>query len=88
MVSYAWSGLGSSFGPVILLLVSWRGFNRWGAWAAMLVGSIGTIVWKNSAVLDAWISHRFAAFALALATGVLVASLTRSEILRNATPRN
>jgi len=71
MVSYAWSGLGSSFGPVILLMITWRRFGRAGALASMLAGTLVTILWKQSATLDAAISHRFAAFALAMAAGVL-----------------
>jgi sodium/proline symporter len=73
MVSYAWSGLGASFGPVILLLVSWKGFNRAGAIATLITGTVATIVWKNVDLLDGAISHRFAAWVLALAAGVIVA---------------
>ncbi len=77
MVSYAWSGLGASFGPVILLMVSWKGFNRQGAVATMIAGTLTTIVWKNVAVLDGAISHRFAAWVIALVLGILFARAAR-----------
>ncbi|MDP6418321.1 MAG: sodium/proline symporter [Candidatus Krumholzibacteria bacterium] len=74
MVSYAWSGLGSSFGPVILLMVFWKGIRRNGALASLLTGTFATILWKNS-LLDTLISHRFSAFALALLAGVIFSKL-------------
>ena len=73
MVSYAWSGLGASFGPVMLLLLLWKGFNRQGAAATMLTGTLVTILWKNIGALDGAISHRFAAWVIALAAGWLAA---------------
>ncbi|HSG62544.1 MAG TPA: sodium/proline symporter PutP [Pseudomonadales bacterium] len=47
VVSYAWAGLGASLGPAILLSLYWRGMNRWGALAGMLVGGVTVIVWKQ-----------------------------------------
>ena len=72
MVSYAWSGLGASFGPVILLLITWPRFNRAGAVTIMLTGTLVTIAWKQSAALEAVVSHRFAAWVIALVAGVVV----------------
>ena len=70
MVSYAWSGLGASFGPVVLLLLLWPRFGPRGAAAAMLAGTLATILWKNVGPLDAAISHRFAAWVIALLAGL------------------
>lgn len=47
LVSYAWSGFGAAFGPVILLSIFWRKITRNGALAGMVTGSIIVIVWKN-----------------------------------------
>jgi sodium/proline symporter len=41
LVLYAWSGLGSSFGPLLLLSLYWKKINKYGAWAGILSG--GTI---------------------------------------------
>ncbi len=71
MVSYAWSGLGASFGPVILLMITSKKFNGRGAIATMLAGTLVTIVWKNIGVLDGAISHRFAAWMIALLVGLI-----------------
>ena len=45
LVLYAWSGLGSSFGPLILLSLFSKKVNRFGAWAGVLVGGIVSATW-------------------------------------------
>ncbi|MEX0943889.1 MAG: sodium/proline symporter PutP [Pseudomonadales bacterium] len=47
LVSYAWAGLGASFGPVILLSLYWQGMSRDGALAGMLTGALTVVVWKQ-----------------------------------------
>ncbi len=47
LVSYAWAGFGSTFGPVILLSLYWKRMTRNGALAGMLAGGITVIVWKQ-----------------------------------------
>ncbi|MBM4354239.1 MAG: sodium/proline symporter [Deltaproteobacteria bacterium] len=75
IVSMAWTGLGSSFGPALLLSLHWRRMNGRGVVAGMLVGAGTTVLWNCVPALDVLISARFAAFALALAACV-VAALT------------
>ena len=45
-VLFAWSGLGASFAPLVLLAMARRGVNRHGALAAMLTGTGVTVAWK------------------------------------------
>ncbi len=45
LVLYAWSGLGSAFGPLLLLSLYWKGTNKYGAWAGILSGGIVAGVW-------------------------------------------
>lgn len=45
LVSYAWAGLGASFGPVILAALHWRGMNAAGALAGMIAGGTTVVVW-------------------------------------------
>ena len=45
LVLYAWSGLGSSFGPLLLLSLYWKGINKYGAWAGILSGGIISASW-------------------------------------------
>jgi sodium/proline symporter len=47
IVSYAWAGLGASFGPLILFSLFWKRTTFSAAAAGMLSGGIMVIVWKN-----------------------------------------
>ena len=47
VVSYAWAGLGASFGPLTLCSLYWRRTTKQGAIAGMLGGAIMVIVWHN-----------------------------------------
>ncbi len=79
MVSYAWAGLGSSFGPALLLMLKWKKTTWQGVLAGMITGSVSTIVWSEIAVLDQTISVRFASFVIAFMAVVLVSLMTRSS---------
>lgn len=46
-VSYAWAGLGASFGPLMLCSLYWRRANKAGAVAGMLSGTAAVLVWHN-----------------------------------------
>jgi sodium/proline symporter len=43
-LTYAWLGMGGTFGPVILLSLYWRRFNFYGAMAALIAGGLLTLV--------------------------------------------
>jgi len=75
VVSLAWAGLGSSFGPALLLSLHWRGMNGRGVVAGMLTGSLSTVAWMAIPGLDALVSVRFAAWTLALLAAWLGARL-------------
>ena len=47
LVSYAWAGLGATFGPIVVVSLYWKNMNRHGAFAGMLVGGITSIVWNK-----------------------------------------
>jgi sodium/proline symporter len=47
VVSYAWAGLGASFGPLILFSLFWKRTNFAGALAGMLTGGGMVLLWKN-----------------------------------------
>ncbi len=46
VVSFAWSGFGATFGPIILFSLFWKRVNRQGAVAGMLAGGVSVFVWK------------------------------------------
>ena len=45
LVSLAWGGMGATFGPALILALYWRRFNRWGALAAVVTGSLVSTWW-------------------------------------------
>ena len=45
LVSNAWAGLGSAFGPTVLMSLYWRRTNLQGAVAGIAVGALTVIVW-------------------------------------------
>ncbi len=55
LVLYSWSGLGSSFGPLLILSLYTRQINRFGALAGILVGGITAAVWPY---FDLWHTPR------------------------------
>lgn len=46
VVSFAWSGFGATFGPLILFSLFWKRVNRPGAIAGMLGGGAMVFIWK------------------------------------------
>ena len=61
-VLFAWSGLGASFGPVILFTLYSKNVTLNGAVAGMLTGFLTTIIWKVSGLSDAVIYELVPAF--------------------------
>lgn len=45
LVLYAWSGLGASFGPLVLLSLYVKNINKYGAFAGIFVGGVTTAIW-------------------------------------------
>ena len=45
LVAYAWSGLGASFGPIILMSLYWKRMTSGGAMAGMIAGALTVILW-------------------------------------------
>ena len=64
MVSYAWAGLGSSFGPLLLLMLKWKKVTWQGAVGGLITGFVSTVIWSEISVLNDIISVRFVSFVL------------------------
>ena len=45
LVSNAWAGFGSAFGPVVILSLFWKRFNYAGALAGVIAGAVVDVVW-------------------------------------------
>lgn len=71
LVSYAWSGIGSSFGPVLLLLLFWKGFSRAGVYASLITGTVSTVLWKHLLEPSTGVSERLTSFIAAFLMAVL-----------------
>ena len=63
-VLFAWSGLGASFGPLILFTLYRKDTTRQGAVAGMLTGFITTLVWKITGLSESVIYELVPAFIL------------------------
>jgi len=71
LVSYAWSGIGSSFGPALLLLLFWKRLSRAGVYASLISGTAMTILWDNLFESETGISERLASFIFAFLMAVI-----------------
>lgn len=54
LVGYAWAGLGSSFGAVVIFSLFWSRMNKLGALAGIVVGSLVVLIWPLFADLGGW----------------------------------
>ncbi len=70
-VSYAWGGLGASFGPALLLTLWWKKISKSGVLAGMISGTVFTIL----DVSNGLITPRLTAFLFAILAVVLFSLL-------------
>ena len=80
LVSYAWSGLGASFGPALLLLLWWRKITAKGILAGMISGTVMTIVWESIDYLNRMMSVRLIAWVVALFFVVAISLITQNKV--------
>ncbi|MBL52073.1 MAG: sodium:proline symporter [Candidatus Marinimicrobia bacterium] len=79
VVSYAWSGLGSAFGPALVLTLWWEKTTREGVIAGLLVGFLTTIIWANIPILRGLVTERLSSFILAFLAVYIVSLETQNE---------
>ncbi|WP_085506150.1 sodium/proline symporter [Thalassobacillus devorans] len=63
LVLYAWAGLASAFGPLLILSLYSNTVTKWGAFSGMLAGALTAIIWVNTP---------YAAYLYELIPGVIV----------------
>ena len=81
IVSFAWAGFGSAFGPLVLFSLFWKRTNLQGALAGMVAGGVMVFVWKYLVrpLGGAWdIYELLPAFLVSCAAIVLVSLLTKA----------
>jgi sodium/proline symporter len=80
LVSYAWSGIGASFGPAIVLLLFWKKFSRAGVYASLITGTLSAIIWKTWLADPTGVSERLASYLLAFTAAVMFSLLKPERI--------
>ena len=81
LVSDAWAGLGSAFGPLVVCSLFWKRTNKWGALAGMVCGGSMVFIWKYgiSTLGGAWgIYELLPAFLVAIAANIIVSLITKA----------
>ena len=78
VVSYAWSGLGSAFGPALLLSLWWPDTTRKGIIAGLLTGFLTTIIWANTD-LKLIVTERLVSFVFAFLMVVIVSRIDKEK---------
>lgn len=79
LVSFAWSGFGGAFGPVVLLSLYWRKLTAKGALAGLSVGAVTVFVWGNIDVLSDAMYEIVPGFVLNVLACYVVSKLTYVE---------
>jgi len=79
VVSYAWSGLGSAFGPALVMALWWPKTTRKGIIAGLLTGFLTTIIWANVPALQSIVTERLTSFIFAFIAVYSVSLATQYE---------
>lgn len=85
LVSDAWAGLGSAFGPLILLSLFWKRTNLPGAMAGMISGGLTVIIWDYLPLVNGQTLYKYTnlyslvlGFTISLILIVVVSLLTKA----------
>jgi len=79
-VLFAWSGLGASFGPIILFTLYYKKTSRDGAFGGILTGFLTTIIWKVTGLSDSIIYELVPAFFL---SSIIIWQISRRQAGNN-----
>jgi sodium/proline symporter len=84
-VLYAWAGLGSSFGPLVLMSLYYKRTNKYGAMAGIIVGGTLALAWHiiNPWMTDFAIPTMVAAFLLSTLTIYVVSVCTSCKCIKS-----
>lgn len=81
LVLYSWSGLGASFGPLLLLSLYLKNINKYGAFAGILVGGITAGIWPYIDQIMGWnFPAVMAGFILSVVAIEVVSYFTRKKL--------
>ncbi len=77
LVLFAWAGLGASLGPTSILALYWKGTTKKGVIAGILTGTVVTIIWELTPVLNDNLYELIPAFFASGLITILVSKLTQ-----------
>lgn len=87
LVLYSWSGLGASFGPLVLLSLYSKSVNRYGAFVGVLVGGITAAIWPYIGKISEIVPSVVGGFALSAFTMIVVSYFCRNKIAATSNAR-
>ncbi len=79
LVLYAWAGLGSAFGPPLLLTLWWKKVTRQGVLAGMVTGTVTVLIWYNIPALKGFLYELIPGFILSFIAVWVVSLVTYRE---------
>ncbi len=79
LVSFAWSGFGGTFGPLVILALYWKRTTATGAIAGLICGGITDVAWHylHGGIFDLY--EIVPAFVICLLVTVIVSLLTKQD---------
>jgi Na+/proline symporter len=83
VVSYAWSGLGSAFGPVLVMTLWWDKTSRKGVISGLVTGFFTTVIWANISILRSVMTERLSSFVFAFIAVYIVSIYYPDEVKRS-----
>lgn len=78
LVEYAWFGLGSTFGPLLLCSLYFKKLNHQGAWAGILIGGLTAAFWPLTNLAMPTLIPAFFFSLVAIITGSLLTQRSSS----------
>ena len=79
LVSFAWSGFGGTFGPLVLLALYWKRTTAPGAIAGLICGGVTDVVWYYVFKPQTGLYEIVPAFIVCLVVTVIVSLLTKPD---------
>lgn len=84
LVSYAWSGLGATFGPILIMGLYSKKTNKYGAWAGLASGGITAAIWPYfNSFIPMEIPSILPGFFISLILIFCISSLTQPKTLKS-----
>jgi len=77
LVSYAWAGFGSVFGPLILISLYWQKINFYGALAGMISGGVTVFIWEYNFSISTKIYSLIPGFLISCIAIIIFSLLTQ-----------